>query len=346
MDDGTPDDDPFLWLEDVTGEQALAWVREHNDEALAELAASDRYAEIKAQVLDALDAEDRIPYVVRRGEFLYNFWRDAAHPKGLWRRTTLDEYRRPEPDWQVLVDVDALAAAEDENWVWQGAGVLHPSFDKALVQLSRGGADATVVREFDLTDAGVRRRRVHPARGQVRRRRGSTSTRSSWAPTSAPGSLTTSGYPRVVKRWSRGTPLDDAVTVFEGKPDDVAAYAGHDSDPGLRARLRGPGARLLHRARRSCCGPADELTKVDVPADATTERRTGSGCSCGSARRGWPEVGDGTEYPARRPAGRRVRRLPGRRPALTAAVHPRRAHVAVVQDLDQEPPDPRPRCGT
>ena len=268
MDDGRPDDDPFLWLEDVTGERALAWVRERNDVALAELATSDRYAEIKAQVLDALDAEDRIPYVVRRGGYLYNFWRDAAHPKGLWRRTTLDEYRRPEPDWQVLIDVDALAAAEDENWVWKGAGVLHPSFDKALVQLSRGGADASVVREFDMTtlsfvEGGFT---LPEAKSDVGWVDGDTIFVGT---DTGPGSLTTSGYPRVVKRWKRGTPLADAVTVFEGKADDVAAYAGHDSTVGFERDFVGR-APDFFTDETFLLGPDAELTTVDVPADATT----------------------------------------------------------------------------
>lgn len=295
MDDARPDDDPFGWLEDVTGERALGWVRERNDVALAELATSDRYAAIKAQVLDALDAEDRIPYVVRRGEFLYNFWRDAAHPKGLWRRTTLDEYRRPEPNWQVLVDVDALAAAEDENWVWKGAAVLHPSFDKALVQLSRGGADATVVREFDMTTlAFVEGGFTLPeAKSDVGWIDGDTIFVGT---DTGPGSLTTSGYPRVVKRWARGTPLADAVTVFEAKPDDVAAYAGHDSTVGFERDFVGR-APDFFTDETFLLGPDDELTKVDVPADATS-----------SVHRQWllvrlrtpwrPEAGDGTEYPA------------------------------------------------
>ena len=138
-------DDPNRWLEDVTGEDALAWVRERNAETARRFAQTSRYTALRDEIREVLDADDRIPYVTRRGAHLYNFWRDAAHPRGHWRRTTLDEYRRPNPNWEVLLDIDELAAAEGENWVWEGARVLRPEYRRALVELSRGGADATVV---------------------------------------------------------------------------------------------------------------------------------------------------------------------------------------------------------
>src|SRR5690349_22613637 len=113
--------DPYLWLEEVTGEAPLNWVRGRNAETLRELSGGARFEELRAGIRQVLDADDRIPYVRRRGAFLYNFWQDAAHPRGLWRRTTLEEYRRDRPGWQVLLDVDALAEREGESWVWQGA---------------------------------------------------------------------------------------------------------------------------------------------------------------------------------------------------------------------------------
>jgi prolyl oligopeptidase len=145
-----PDEDPYLWLEDVTGETALAWVRERNGETLARLARGERFEALRDEIRAVLDSDERIQYVRRRGEHLYNFWQDATHPRGLWRRTSLESYRTPEPDWEILLDVDALGAEESENWVWQGAAVLRPDYRRCLVQLSRGGADASVVREFDL----------------------------------------------------------------------------------------------------------------------------------------------------------------------------------------------------
>ena len=128
-------EDPYLWLEDVTGDDALEWVREHNAPTVDELTGSERFTELDADALEILDTDDRIPYVRRRGDFLYNFWRDAAHPRGLWRRTTLDSYRTEAPDWDVLIDVDALAETEDENWVWAGAAMNRPDYDRALISL-------------------------------------------------------------------------------------------------------------------------------------------------------------------------------------------------------------------
>jgi prolyl oligopeptidase len=156
-------DDPYLWLEEVTGETALDWVRERNAMTVADLTGGTRFTDLRDGIREVLDADDRIPYVRRRGEYLYNFWQDATNPRGLWRRTTLDQYRTSNPEWELVLDVDALAKAEDENWVWEGAAVLRPDYRLALVELSRGGADATVLREFDLH---LRHGRVHPAGGE------------------------------------------------------------------------------------------------------------------------------------------------------------------------------------
>src|SRR6185295_18688577 len=127
-------DDLHLWLEDITGEDALGWVRQHNEPILADLR-DDRFEQMRTQALEVLDTDARIPYVRRRGEYLYNFWRDAANPRGLWRRTTLDSYRTAQPDWEVIIDLDQLAAADGENWVWAGASVLEPDHTLALVSL-------------------------------------------------------------------------------------------------------------------------------------------------------------------------------------------------------------------
>ncbi|MEU6646794.1 prolyl oligopeptidase family serine peptidase [Saccharomonospora sp. NPDC046836] len=225
------DEDPYLWLEDVTGERALDWVHAHNAETAANLTGGHRFEQLRAELREVLDADDRIPYVRRRGEYLYNFWRDSAHPRGVWRRTTLESYRSAAPDWQVLIDVDALAEAESENWVWQGATVLRPGFRRALIELSRGGADATVVREFDLNE-----RAFVPDGFQLPEAKSSVSwideDRIYVGTDFGPGSLTTSGYPRLVKAWRRGTPLAEAELVFEGKPDDVSVRGYHDPTEG------------------------------------------------------------------------------------------------------------------
>jgi prolyl oligopeptidase len=224
--------DPYLWLEEVTGERALAWVRERNADSEKLLSSRPGFEDDKRRIREVLDSREQIPYVTRRGEHLYNFWRDAANPRGLWRRTTLAEYRKPQPAWEVLLDVDALGKAEGENWVWSGSSCLGPEYRRCLLSLSRGGADAVVVREFDLgtrrfVDGGFH---VPEAKTSV-----------DWVDADTvlvgsdfgPGSLTDSGYARVIKRWKRGQPLAAAETVFEGEKQDVAAYASVDRTPGF-----------------------------------------------------------------------------------------------------------------
>ena len=201
-------DDTYLWLEDITGDDALAWVRKHNEPTLSELG-GDGFEQMRNEALEVLDTDARIPYVRRRGDYLYNFWRDAANPRGLWRRTTLERYRTEQPEWDVVIDVDALAAADDENWVWAGADVIEPDFTLALIELSRGGADAAVAREFDM-----QKREFVTDGFQLPEAKSSIS----WEDHDTvlvgtdfgSGSLTDSGYPRVVKRWRRGQPLGDA----------------------------------------------------------------------------------------------------------------------------------------
>jgi prolyl oligopeptidase len=262
-----PGTDPFLWLEDVTGPAALDWVRERNAQTLAALSPGRRFAELQAGIREVLDADDRIPFVVRRGEYLYNFWQDAEHPRGMWRRTTLEEYRKAAPDWDVLLDVDELARQEDENWVWQGAATLRPGgYRLALVQLSRGGADAGVVREFDVeqrrfVDGGFF---LPEAKSEV----GWIDADLIYVGTDfGPGSLTESGYPRIVKQWRRGTPLAEAATVFEGDTGDVGVHAYHDPTPGFERDFVVRSVEFYHHEwyLRAVSG---DLVRLDVPADA------------------------------------------------------------------------------
>ncbi|MFD6154875.1 prolyl oligopeptidase family protein [Nocardia sp. NPDC060256] len=233
--------DPYLWLEEVTDERALDWARAHNSVVVERFASSDRFSELEHRILDMLDTDTKIAYPGRRGSWLYNFWRDAEHPRGLWRRTTFAEYAKESPAWDVLIDLDALAAAEDENWVWGGAGVLRPEQSRALISLSRGGADAKVVREFDMAT----REFIDPADGGFFLPEAKSEMR--WIDIDSvyigtdfgPGSLTDSGYPRIAKRWQRGTELAEAVTVFEGEAGDVAVSAGYDRTPGYERHYIG-----------------------------------------------------------------------------------------------------------
>lgn len=266
----TADDDPFLWLEEVEGIDALDWVRARNAETVDRFTHRESFDRLTGRLREVLDADTRIPLVRRRGDHLYNFWRDATHPRGLWRRTTLDEYRKPEPEWEVLIDVDALAEAESENWVWQGATVLRPGHRRCLVELSRGGADAAVVREFDL-DRGE----FVPDGFFLPEAKSSVS----WIDRDhvyvgtdfGPGSLTDSGYPRVVREWRRGTPVEEATVVFEGEPGDVAVGAFHDPTEGWERDLVRRDIDF-YRGRTWVRTDAG-LVHINVPEDAATSVR-------------------------------------------------------------------------
>ena len=224
--------DDYLWLEDVSGPRALDWVKARNADSVGALAAGSGFQDLERRLLSILDSKDRIPGVSRIGGRFYNFWRDAAHPKGIWRRTTLDEYRKAEPAWETVIDLDALAKAEGENWVWHGATVLEPEDCLCLVSLSRGGADADVVREFDLEMKAFVAGGFH-----VPEAKSSVAWRGPDALFVAtdfgPGSLTTSGYPRTVRAWHRGTPLAEARLVFEGRPEDMSVGGWRDHTPGF-----------------------------------------------------------------------------------------------------------------
>jgi prolyl oligopeptidase len=264
----TPEDDPYRWLEEVDSPRASAWVRERSEATAAALEDED-FTRLRDELRRVLDDEDRIPVTTWHGGHLYNLWRDAAHPRGLWRRTTLSEYRRPEPDWQVLLDVDGLAADEEENWVWQGFDLLRPDHRRALVYLSRGGSDARLVREFDMTQLAFVNAGFTLAEAK---------STTAWVDADhifvgtdlGPGSLTSSGYPRTVLRWRRGTPLAEAEPVFEGDVNDVSVHASHDPTPGF-ARDVVQRWTDFFSGRRFVRPEGSELTALDVPDDADVD---------------------------------------------------------------------------
>jgi prolyl oligopeptidase len=140
--------DPYLWLEDIHGARPMDWVKAQNAKSTAVLQADPDYQKYYDSILKVLDATDRIPYGEVDHQYVFNFWQDAAHPKGIWRRTSVADYAQAAPDWDILLDLDKLAADEHENWVWKSAE-CSPSQQRCLLQLSRGGGDAVVVREFD-----------------------------------------------------------------------------------------------------------------------------------------------------------------------------------------------------
>jgi prolyl oligopeptidase len=260
-------EDPYLWLEDVQGDKALAWVRERNQATRERLQARPDYGPMRDGLRAVLDSNARIPTVTRQGEALYNLWRDARHPRGLWRRTTLAEYRKPQPAWDTVIDLDALAKAEKENWVW-GQAVCHaPAYRRCVISLSRGGADAKVWREFDT----VERRFVEGGFALPEAKSDVT-----WADADTllvesdfgPGTMTASGYPRQVKRWQRGKALAEAPVVFEGEASDVAVSVEQSARPGGGEHT--VFVRYVNRTdqRRWLVGADGKLQPLPTPVDA------------------------------------------------------------------------------
>jgi len=217
-----PADDPFTWLEEIQGERALAWARGENERTLGELQADPRYQPNYDRALAILEARDRIPLVGMRPGGLYNFWQDGDHVRGILRRTTLSSYRTATPEWETVLDIDALARAEGKNWVYQGMQCLPPEERRCLVVLSDAGRDANVVREFDLGE----RRFVEGGfalpegkQNAVWVDQDTILVAREWGP----GTMTASGYPFVIKRLRRGEALDRAEEVYRARPEDVRA---------------------------------------------------------------------------------------------------------------------------
>lgn len=233
---GAQPPDKYLWLEDVAGEKPLDWVRQQNAVALKELEARPQFGAMHARLKTILNAKERIPYVEKHGDYLYNFWRDAGHVRGVWRRTTLAQFQLAQPAWETVIDLDQLARDEKENWVWSGASCLKPQGERCLVSLSRGGGDAHVVREYDIatrrfvTDGFM----LPEAKGSA----GWIDAQTVFVATDfGPGSMTSSGYPRIVKEWKRGTPLAGARVLYEAAREDLSAAGYKDFTPGFERQF-------------------------------------------------------------------------------------------------------------
>ncbi len=224
--------DPYLWLEKVEAKKSLDWVKKINAETTSVLEKVPGFVELNKKLLDIYDSKARIPYATKIGKYFYNFWRDAVHQRGIYRRTTIDEYKKENPKWEIVLDVDALAKKEKKNWVYKGMDRLYPDYNLCLVKLSIGGADAAVVREFDISKKEFVKNGFYlpEAKSQI-----------SWIDKDTifvgtdfgKGSLTKSGYPGIVKIWERGTSLKEAKTIYKAGEKSIWAYGGRSfSDDG------------------------------------------------------------------------------------------------------------------
>jgi len=262
----TPDDDPRLWLEAIDGEDALRWVEQQNSVTL------DRYGDASYQrdsdtLTEIFDRPDNIPYVRRRRGLVYNVWQDAEHPRGIWRRTTLEDYRRDTPNWDILLDLDDMASNENEDWIWHGASTLLPDHDRAILHLSRGGSDAVVLREFDLkTRSWAEDGFFLPeAKGGMAWLDHDTLLLSSAL---GEGMATTSGYSRTVRLWRRGSDVEQAPILFETDAGNMAAWADVDRTAG-REDIWFADKPGFFEQRWWIGDRSGPKTRIDLPTDAS-----------------------------------------------------------------------------
>ena len=260
-------EDPYIWLEEVEGEEALAWAQEQNDESLGYLEALPTFEPLMQRNLEIYDSEDRIAAPSIRDRHVYNFWRDANNKRGVWRRMPIDDYIAKKDDWEVILDVDALAEVEGEDWVWKGSNCLRPAYTRCLLNLSRGGADATVVREFDV-EAGefIENGFFLPE----------AKSGLSWVDEDTlfvgsdfgDGSLTDSGYARTSRLWKRGVPVEEAEEIFAGEQTDVAAGVSRywDSETAYDIAYRVP---TFFTRQQFLMTDEGEFARIEVPEDAT-----------------------------------------------------------------------------
>lgn len=224
----TAETDPLIWMEEVEGEEALAWVEGQNERSLAAVQAHPLYEDNLAKALDLATSEDRIPYGSVRGGKVYNFWQDADNVRGLWRRTSLESYKSEEPDWETVLDFDKLAEDEGKNWVFKGTNCFKPDgAEKTLcfVALSDGGKDAVINREFDLdakafVEGGFETAEAKQALAWIDHDTVLVGT--DWGGDGS--TLTESGYPSSVRLWKRGQALEEATELYAGDKTDVGLW--------------------------------------------------------------------------------------------------------------------------
>ncbi|WP_293935841.1 prolyl oligopeptidase family protein [Iodobacter sp.] len=260
--------DQFEWLEDVGGKKSLDWVKAQNATSRSMLEKEASFAPLKNDVLDILNSKERIAYVNKMGGYFYNFWRDGEHPRGVWRRTTLASYKTANPEWETVLDLDALAKDENANWVYKGAECRYPEYDRCLISLSKGGADAVETREFDLNQKAFVKDgfSLPEAKSEI-----------SWQGKDAifvatdfgKDSQTDSGYPRIVKLWQRGTPLASAKTIFEGQKTDISVSALVAEEPGFRREIIRRGVTFY--TNETYLRSGDKLSRIAIPDDANVQ---------------------------------------------------------------------------
>jgi prolyl oligopeptidase len=225
LQDLSAQEDKFQWLEEVEGQRALEFVNQQNKLSAEKLMKLPSYQPVYEKSLEILNSTDKIAYPSILGNHVYNFWKDKDHVRGIWRRCLLTEYIAGKPNWETLLDIDQLSQKDNEKWVFKSANGLHPTYDRFLVHLSKGGGDAIVVKEFDVAkkqfvDNGFF---VPEAKGGADFLDLNTVVVSS---DFGAGTMTSSGYPRQTRIWKRGTALKDAQLIHEAASTDIGAWGG------------------------------------------------------------------------------------------------------------------------
>ena len=258
-------EDKYLWLEEVDGQKALEFVNAQNKTTVAELSAEKDYQDIYDKSLAIYNSTDRIAYPSIRGNYVYNFWKDKDHVRGLWRRSTVDDYKKGNPNWETLLDIDKLSEEDDIKWVFKGSSGLYPDYNRFLIQLSKGGGDAVIVKEFDVTT-----KQFIENGFSIEESKGSASyvDENTLIVTSdfGEGTMTTSGYPRQAKLWKRGTFLKDAQLIYEGETSDVRTWGGvlRDGSEAFTLISRS----LTTFSSQNLIWMNNEISKLDIPDDA------------------------------------------------------------------------------
>ncbi len=254
--------DPYIWLEEVEGTDALDWVRSQNKITEARYAESEEFSSTYKELLEEYQSTDRIPYASVQGGKMYNFWRDEKNVRGVWRRTTIESYKTENPEWETLLDIDELAKKENQNWVYKGSDCLAPNYDRCLLSLSIGGKDAVVVREFDLVNKVF----VEDGFNTVESKQ-----YSSWinenqimiATDFGEGTMNESGYPKQVKLWTRGENLYEIAPIFDGDYTKIFSFpfSSIRPDGNYFGIVEGPTffTKVLYLLKD------EELVKLDLP---------------------------------------------------------------------------------
>ena len=255
-------EDPYLWLEEVEGEEALQWVQSQNEITQARYESSESFDNTYQFLLDEYNSDDRIPYAYIQNGEMYNFWRDESNVRGVWRKTSIESYQTEEIEWENILDIDQLAQQEGKNWVWRGASCLAPDYERCLIRLSDGGKDAIVIREFDLIN------KQFISDGFIT---AESKQYFSWlnedelliATNFGPDSMNESGYPRQVKVWNRAQGLEEAKLIFNGDYEKIFSFpfSSIRPDGSYFGVLEGPTffTKVLHLFKGL------ELVKLDLP---------------------------------------------------------------------------------